>query len=253
MAEAVLETRGLTRRFGGLAACDGVAIAVADNGLHALLGPNGAGKSTLINLLSGDLAPSAGSIVYLGTEISHFPADRRSRLGMGRSYQKTNIFPAFTVYENCRLAAQSRHPRPFAVFADAGADAPTRGRAERGLELAGLAGRAERIAGVLSHGEQRQLEIAMVLATEPRLLLLDEPLAGMGAEESSRMVELLQRLAADHAILLVEHDMDAVFALADTITVMVNGRVLASGAPAAIRANDDVQRAYLGHGEDELG
>jgi branched-chain amino acid transport system ATP-binding protein len=243
----VLAANGLTRRFGGLAACDDVSIALERSELHALLGPNGAGKSTLINLLSGDLAPSAGTIRFKDREIGHLAPERRSRLGIGRSYQKTNIFPAFTVLENARLAAQSRDPRPWAVLVDASRDEAALARARRGLELAGLDHDVERQAGALSHGEQRQLEIAMVLATEPEVLLLDEPLAGMGAEESARMVGLLRRLAGTHAILLVEHDMDAVFALADRITVMVNGQVLESGPPAQIRASAQVQRAYLGH------
>jgi branched-chain amino acid transport system ATP-binding protein len=247
MSEALLDARGVTRRFGGLAACDDVAIALRRGELHALLGPNGAGKSTLINLLSGDLKPSSGSIRLKGTEIASMQADRRSRLGIGRSYQKTNIFPAFTVFENARLAAQSRRPRPFALTCDAARDPVATRRAQHGLELAGLSDSLDRQAGALSHGEQRQLEIAMVLATEPEVLLLDEPLAGMGAEESARMVGLLKRLRDAHAILLVEHDMDAVFALADVITVMVNGQVLESGPPAQIRASADVQRAYLGH------
>jgi branched-chain amino acid transport system ATP-binding protein len=253
MAERLLDARGLTRRFGGLVANDDVSIALARGELHALLGPNGAGKSTLINLLSGDLAATSGTIVYMGRDISPLSADRRSRLGIGRSYQKTNVFHGFSVFENCRLAAQSRQPRPFAVFADAFADAPSCDRARRALAQAGLAGHSERLAGALSHGEQRQLEIAMVLATEPTVLLLDEPLAGMGAEESARMVSVLRGLVADHAILLVEHDMDAVFALADRITVMVNGQVLESGPPAQIRASVGVQRAYLGHEEPGLG
>jgi branched-chain amino acid transport system ATP-binding protein len=250
MSEVLLSARGLTKRFGGLSACDGVDLALRRGELHALLGPNGAGKSTLINLLSGDLRPSAGSIRFRGTEIASLPPDRRSRMGIGRSYQKTNIFPAFTVFENARLAAQSRLPRPFAIASDASRDPVAGKRAMRGLELAGLNQHTERQAGALSHGEQRQLEIAMVLATEPEVLLLDEPLAGMGAEESVRMVGLLKRLSAAHAILLVEHDMDAVFALADTITVMVNGQVLESGRPAAIRASASVQRAYLGQDGD---
>ena len=250
MAEPVLEARDLTRRFGGLSACDGVAIALRRGELHALLGPNGAGKSTLINLLSGDLKPTSGSIQFKGAELAGMPPDRRSRLGIGRSYQKTNIFPGFTVLENARLAAQSRQPRPFAILSDAARDPVSLGRARRGLALAGLDEHVERQAGALSHGEQRQLEIAMVLATEPEVLLLDEPLAGMGAEESARMVALLKRLAPAHAILLVEHDMDAVFALADVITVMVNGQVLESGPPAQIRASEHVRRAYLGHDED---
>ena len=253
MADAVLDARALTRRFGGLVANDNVSLALQRGELHALLGPNGAGKSTLINLLSGDLAPTSGRIFYRGDEISRLSADRRSRLGIGRSYQKTNIFPAFTAFENCRLAAQSRTPRGWSIFADAEADAPSCDRAQQALALTGLDARADRMAGTLSHGEQRQLEIAMVLATEPNVLLLDEPLAGMGAEESKRMVEMLRGLTEGRAILLVEHDMDAVFALADRITVMVDGQVLESGPPAQIRASAAVQRAYLGHEESAFG
>ena len=246
MSDAILTTRGLTRLFGGLAAVSDVAIALESGKLHAVLGPNGAGKTTLINMLSGDLAASSGGISYKGEDITRQSADRRSRVGIGRSYQKTNIFPAFTAFENCRLAAQSRKPRAMHVFSDALEYRPFREAAQRALDSVGLAGRGERVASALSHGEQRQLEIAMVLATQPEVLLLDEPLAGMGAEEAARMVELLRKLAPEHAILLVEHDMDAVFAVADVITVMVNGQVLESGPPAQIRASAAVQRAYLG-------
>ena len=246
MTEPALVASGLTRRFGGLVANDNVSITLEHGRVHALLGPNGAGKSTLINLLSGDLAPSAGSI-RLGTrEIAGLGADQRSRLGLGRSYQKTNIFGSFTVHENCRLAAQARRQRPWRVFTDAIADRATNDLADAALDTTGLRGQHARIAATLSHGEQRQLEIAMVLATGARVLLLDEPLAGMGAQESSRMVELLRRLAPAHAILLVEHDMDAVFAVADEITVMVDGRVLETGTPARIRASAAVREAYLG-------
>ena len=244
----ILATRGLTRLFGGLAAVNGVALELERGKLHAVLGPNGAGKTTLINLLSGDLAASSGSISYKGEDITRQSADRRSRIGIGRSYQKTNIFPAFTAFENCRLAAQSRTPRALYLFADAEAYLPVSAAARQALDAAGLDGRADRIASALSHGEQRQLEIAMVLATQPEVLLLDEPLAGMGAEEAALMVELLRSLAPRHAILLVEHDMDAVFAVADVITVMVNGQVLESGPPAQIRASAAVQEAYLGTG-----
>jgi branched-chain amino acid transport system ATP-binding protein len=246
MSDPVLATQGLSRRFGGLMAVSSVAIELHRGRLHAVLGPNGAGKTTLINLLSGDLPATAGTIRYKGADITRHSADRRSRIGMGRSYQKTNIFPGFTAFENCRLAAQSRRPRAWHVFADATRYPPVREAAARALEAAGLAVRSDRIASALSHGEQRQLEIAMVLATAPEVLLLDEPLAGMGAEEAQRMVGLLQKLAPDHAILLVEHDMDAVFAVADVITVMVNGQVLESAAPAQIRASPAVRRAYLG-------
>ena len=246
MSETLLATRGLTRRFGGLAAVSDVSIALERGSVHAVVGPNGAGKTTLINMLSGDLAATSGSVSYGGEDITHESADRRSRRGIGRSYQKTNIFGAFTAFENCRLAAQSRAPRALRLFADATAYRPTADAAERALAAAGLRGRGERVAVTLSHGEQRQLEIAMVLATAPAVLLLDEPLAGMGADEAARMVKLLQTLAPEHAILLVEHDMDAVFAVADVITVMVNGQVLESGTPAQIRASAAVQRAYLG-------
>ena len=252
-SEAVLRTEGLTRRFGGLVANNNVAIDIHRGQLHAVLGPNGAGKSTMINLLSGDLAPSSGHIFYKGQDISGFSADRRSRMGIGRSYQKTNIFLTFTVFENCRLAAQSRRPHPARVFSSALSDKPVCEAAGRAMELAGLAPRANRHAATLSHGEQRQLEIAMVLATSPEVLLLDEPLAGMGGEESSKMVELLQRITPDHSILLVEHDMDAVFAVAKVVTVMVNGEVLESGSPEQIKGSTQVQIAYLGAEEDHLG
>jgi len=246
MSDAILATRGLSRRFGGLMAVGDVALELHTGRLHAVLGPNGAGKTTLINLVSGDLPASAGSIHYKGEDITRYSPDRRSRIGIGRSYQKTNIFPGFTAFENCRLAAQSRAPRVLHVFADAAAYRPVCQAAERALDAAGLAARGDRVASTLSHGEQRQLEIAMVLATAPEVLLLDEPLAGMGAEEAQRMVALLKSLAREHAILLVEHDMDAVFAVADVITVMVNGQVLESGAPAQIHASPAVRRAYLG-------
>jgi branched-chain amino acid transport system ATP-binding protein len=245
-SEALVATKALTRRFGGLFAVNDVAISLHRQRLHAVLGPNGAGKTTLINLLSGDLPASSGSILYKGADITRFSPDRRSRLGIGRSYQKTNIFPAFSAFENCRLAAQSRAPRVLAIVSDAMAHAPVCAAAERALEAAGLAARAGVTASTLSHGEQRQLEIAMVLATAPDVLLLDEPLAGMGAEEAQRMIELLKKLRTEHAILLVEHDMDAVFAVADTITVMVNGQVLESGSPSQIRASVAVRNAYLG-------
>ena len=242
----MLSTRGLTRRFGGLAAVNGVAIGIEFARLHAVVGPNGAGKTTLINLLSGDLAATSGDVLYKGSDITRLAPDRRSRIGIGRSYQKTNIFPGFSAFENCRLAAQSRMPRALHIFADAASFAPVVETATSALDAAGLGRRAGRVASTLSHGEQRQLEIAMVLATRPEVLLLDEPLAGMGAEEASLMVELLRTLKARHAILLVEHDMDAVFAVADVITVMVNGQVLESGPPAQIRASAAVRDAYLG-------
>jgi branched-chain amino acid transport system ATP-binding protein len=246
MSDPILATKGLSRRFGGLYANSNVEIALDKGLVHAVLGPNGAGKSTLINLLSGDLRATSGTIRYKDRDITRMSADRRSRLGIGRSYQKTNIFPEFTAFENCRLAGQSRTPRVLHVMAPAERHLPTRAAAESALHEAGLAHAARQRASAMSHGEQRQLEIAMVLATSPDVLLLDEPLAGMGAEEAGRMVELLKRLRSAHAILLVEHDMDAVFAVADRITVMVEGRVLESGLPDAIRNSAKVREAYLG-------
>ncbi len=248
-SEVLLVAENLTKRFGGLAANSGVNLSLERGKLHALLGPNGAGKSTCINMLSGDLPPTEGTILYLGKDISRYSAAQRSQVGIGRSYQRTNIFPQFTVFENVRLAAQSRNQRAWKIFADALSDKTAADKARAAIEEAGLSSRAERIAGTLSHGEQRQLEIAMVLATDAQVLLLDEPLAGMGSDESAKMVELLLRLRPSRAILLVEHDMDAVFAVANTITVMVNGVVLESGSPQQIRASSQVQQAYLGHEE----
>ena len=249
MSDAILATHDLCRRFGGLMAVNNVAIELEKGRLHAVLGPNGAGKTTLINLLSGELPASGGRITYKGEDITRLAPDRRSRIGIGRSFQKTNIFLAFTAFENCRLAAQSRIPRPLHIASDAAAFSPVREAAQRALDAAGLGARADVAAFALSHGEQRQLEIAMVLATAPDVLLLDEPLAGMGSEEAARMVELLKKITPDHALLLVEHDMDAVFAVADRITVMVNGLVLESGSPEQIRASPAVRQAYLGDSE----
>jgi branched-chain amino acid transport system ATP-binding protein len=243
---AILEVRELCKNFGGVAAVDHVSLEVRADELHAVIGPNGAGKTTLVNLLSGDLTASSGTILLHSSEISTLTPEQRSRLGIGRSYQKTNIFPGFSALENCRLAAQAREPRTLHWFRDALSYDNVMKQARRALDAAGLAERANELAFALSHGEQRQLEIAMCLATEPQLLLLDEPLAGMGAEESLRMVNLIGRLTASHAILLIEHDMDAVFQLAKVLTVMVDGKVLASGTPAEIRANREVQTAYLG-------
>jgi branched-chain amino acid transport system ATP-binding protein len=244
--ETVLEVRGLCKNFGGLSAVDDVSLEVQRGVLHAVIGPNGAGKTTLINLLSGDLPASSGTIFYCGGDITHLTPEKRSRLGVGRSYQKTNVFLGFTALENCRLAAQSRAPHPLHWWGDAMSDNTQIEKARGALIAAELIERADEIASTLSHGEQRQLEIAMCLATEPELLLLDEPLAGMGAEESQRMIAVIARLATTYAVLLVEHDMDAVFQLANVLTVMVNGKVLATGAPDAIRANRQVQNAYLG-------
>jgi branched-chain amino acid transport system ATP-binding protein len=245
-ADVLMRGRELTCRFGGLVAVDRVSIDLALGAVHAVIGTNGAGKSTLINLLSGEIRPTSGSVELLGEDVSPWPQPRRARHGLGRSYQRTTIFPAFTVLENCRLAAQARDQRPWAIWEHAARAPATVDAAMRAARRAGLEEMLDRPAGLLSHGEKRQLEIAMCLATEPRVLLLDEPLAGMGAEETDRMLELLAELRDGHAILLVEHDMDAVFRIADVITVMVNGAVIASGPPDEVRANRDVQAAYLG-------
>ena len=246
---ALLRARGVTRRFGGLTAVSEVSLDLAEGEIHAVIGTNGAGKSTLINVLSGEIAMTSGRVELLGNDVTTWSQPRRARNGLGRSYQRTTIFPKFTVFENCRLAAQAGHPRPWAWWSAAAA-CPVSGEAAReGLAQAGLADLAQREAGVLSHGQKRQLEIAMCLATRPRVLLLDEPLAGMGPEETDRMLELLAGIKAGHAILLVEHDMDAVFRVSDRITVMVNGAVIASGVPAAVRADPEVQSAYLGEGD----
>jgi branched-chain amino acid transport system ATP-binding protein len=246
VTEPVLVATALGRRFGGLVAVDDVSLSLAPKTVHAVIGPNGAGKSTLINLLSGDLPPSTGTIRLGALDITHWPSHRIAQHGVARSFQQTNVFAAFSAFENCRLAAQSHHRNFNRWFKPAERYGDWNAAAEASLAIVGLAGRSGIDAAALSHGERRALEIAMALATHPTVLLLDEPLAGMGPKESSHIVALLKRLAADHAVLLVEHDMDAVFALADRLTVMVNGRILASGAPEAIRANVEVQRAYLG-------
>jgi branched-chain amino acid transport system ATP-binding protein len=251
VSDIVLETRSLSRHFEGLAAVDGVSLSCRKREVHAVIGPNGAGKSTLINLLSGDLRPSTGHVFLRGKDVTGFSPARISHLGVGRSYQKTNVFLPFTVFENCRLAAQSRLGSSMRFFRPARHYKTVSNAAMCAIEQAGLHRQADKPVAALSHGEQRQVEIAIALATGPSLLLLDEPLAGMGAEESTRIVELLKTLAVDHAILLVEHDMDAVFALASTLTVMVNGAVLESGEPAAVRASRSVQVAYLGEEHHE--
>ena len=244
-----IEIAGLRKAFGRTHALDGLDLRVDAGSVHGFLGPNGAGKSTCINLLSGDLAPTSGRVLLGGRDITRLASHQRSRIGIGRSFQRTNVFPGFTAFENCRLAAQAKSQYPFDWWTRAAHCHESSHRAERAIEQAGLAGQTQRLAGTLSHGQKRQLEIAMCLATGPHVLLLDEPLAGMGPEETERMLLLLSTLKPAHAILLVEHDMDAVFRIADHITVMVNGGVIASGDPDAIRVNADVQAAYLGESE----
>ena len=244
--DLLLTAKQLTKRFGGLAAVNEVSLDLWRNHIHAVIGPNGAGKSTLTHLLSGDLPLTSGSVMLGGKDVTGCTPETISMLGLGRSYQKTNIFLPFTVWENVRLAAQSRQPQASRWLSRASNCIAINVQTERAIELSGLKDRVSSVAGTISHGEQRQLEIAMTLATEPQVLLLDEPLAGMGVAEAERMVELLQSIKKDHAILLVEHDMDAVFALADRLTVMVDGKVIASGTPAQVRADVGVQAAYLG-------
>lgn len=246
----VLEASGLTKSYGGLIAVNNVGLEVRDGEAHAVIGPNGAGKSSLINLLTGQIAPTAGRIAFRGRDIAGLPAHRVARLGIGRSFQKTNIYAGLTCLENCWLAAQARLSHSMRFFRPAAARADVRRNAEEALETAGLGARAHTPAAAMSHGEQRQLEIAMVLATGPRMLALDEPMAGMGREESERVVDLLLSLRGRYLLLLVEHDMDAVFSIAHTLTVMVNGRVIASGPTAEVRNSREVQEAYLGDGEE---
>ena len=248
--EVLLRANALTKRFGGLAAVDNVSITLSRNRIHAVIGPNGAGKSTLTNLLSGDLPASSGTVMIGAQDVTGWTPERVARQGLGRSYQKTNIFLPFSVWDNVFLAAQARDPQqpwnPLRWLRPAARSADARRRCEAAIAMAGLQERRDAVAATISHGEQRQLEIAMTLATEPQVLLLDEPLAGMGVAEAERMVELLLRLKPQHAMMLVEHDIDAIFTLADHLTVMVNGAVIASGEPQAIRNDRGVQAAYLG-------
>ena len=246
MAEVVLETVELQKSFGGIVATRRVDLQVHEHGVHAVIGPNGAGKTTLLSQLSGSLRPDSGEIRFCGRRITRLPEHRRSLLGIARSFQITSIFPDMTVLENVALAVQAHAGHSFRFWAPAARQRSLVEPALRALEQVGLKQRAGAQAGAMSHGEHRQLEIAMALATGPRLLLLDEPMAGMGPDESRRMVEILHGLKGSHTMLLIEHDMDAVFALADRITVLVYGQVIASGTPEEIRADPEVRKAYLG-------
>jgi branched-chain amino acid transport system ATP-binding protein len=248
--DILLAASDVSRRFGGLTAVDRASLTLVRGDVHALIGTNGAGKSTLVNVLAGEIAPTAGRVHLSGRDVTHWPQPRRARAGLGRSYQRTTIFARATVFENCRLTAQAHYQRPLRLWAAAVRCRDSTRLAEQAIEQAGLTAQAHRIAGTLSHGQKRQLEIAMCLSTGPNVLLLDEPLAGMGAEETERMLALLAALKPGHAILLVEHDMDAVFRIADEVTVMVDGAIIASGEPEAIRRDSAVQAAYLGEGLD---
>ena len=249
MTEPLLQLQDLTKRFGGLVATDSVDLDVTEGEIHAIIGPNGAGKTTLFRQISGEVRPDSGSISFAGKTVTRSRAHARSLMGIARSFQITSLFLDFTVLANVALAVQAHAGHSFRLWQDATTDAALRDPARGFLELVGLEGRADDIAGTLSHGEHRQLELAMALATNPKLLLLDEPTAGMGGDESARMVELLQGFRGKFTILLIEHDMDAVFALADRITVLHSGRILASGVPEDIRADRAVREAYLGEAE----
>jgi branched-chain amino acid transport system ATP-binding protein len=246
VADPLLRVKDLVRRFGGITATDHVTLDVAQGELHAIIGPNGAGKTTLISQLTGHLMPDSGSIFLGGADISRLAAWRRSALGLARSFQITSLLLDFTAADNVALAAQAHHGHSFSFWHNARRESGLRQAAKAALERVGLGSRADVLVSKLSHGEQRELELAVALATKPQLLLLDEPMAGLGVTESARMVKLLQELRKEVTIVLVEHDMEAVFALADRISVLVYGRVIASDVPAAIRQNEEVKRAYLG-------
>ena len=253
LPDALLQTENLAKRFGGIVATDDVTLGIAAGELHAVIGPNGAGKTTLIAQLSGQLAPDAGRIRFSGHDISALPMHKRSALGLARSFQITSLFLDLSVLDNVALAVQAHAGHSFHFWRDARSEKELREPARAALARVGLSAREQLPASALSHGEHRQLELAMALAGNPRMLLLDEPMAGLGPEESARMVEMLRALKKELTILLVEHDMEAVFALADRITVLVYGRVIASGAPADIRANAQVRDAYLGEAEAAHG
>jgi len=246
MSSGLLEVRQLCKSFGALRATDQVDLAVSEGETHAIIGPNGAGKTTLIGQLSGMLRPDSGTIRFSGEDITRLPAHRRSRRGLSRSFQITSVYRNFTALENVSLAVQAHRGHSFRFWKPARDAQELVAPALEILRTIGLQERQHTLAAELSHGEQRQLEIAMALASKPRLLLLDEPVAGMGIEESQRMIGFLAGLKGSATMILVEHDMDAVFALADRISVLVYGRIVATGTPAEIRANAEVRRAYLG-------
>ena len=246
MSENLLETKQIKKSFGALLATDAVDFDVRAGETHAVIGPNGAGKTTFIKQLSGELRPDAGQIHFAGEDITALAAHRRSRRGLARSFQITSIYREFSALDNVALGVQAHAGHSFRFWRAARDDRSVTEPADRILERIGLLGRKDVMAANLSHGEQRQLEIAMALATQPRLLLLDEPVAGMGTDESQRMIALLASLKGDKTIVLVEHDMDAVFTLADRISVLVYGRIIATGTPEEIRANAEVRAAYLG-------
>ncbi|WP_456756336.1 MULTISPECIES: ABC transporter ATP-binding protein [unclassified Bradyrhizobium] len=246
MAEPLLRVDNLVRRYGGITATDNLSMKVIPGELHAIIGPNGAGKTTLISQLTGQVMPNSGTIRFAGRDVTHLPSYKRSRLGLARSFQITSLLKDFSAIDNVALAAQAHDGHSFRFWGNARKERHLREAARAALERVGLGTRADVVVSQLSHGEQRELELAVALATKPQLLLLDEPMAGLGVTESARMVALLKELRKKVTIVLVEHDMEAVFALADRITVLVYGRVIACGAPDAIRRDEEVKRAYLG-------
>ena len=245
----LLDLRKLVKRYGGLVATDKLSLTVRRGEIHAIIGPNGAGKTTLIHQISGAIMPDEGAILFDGHDITSLPMHDRVRLGLARSYQITNIFKACTVLDNVALAVQARRGSSMRFWQPAIGDSALFDEARAIAERVGLGGRVDALAGNLAHGEQRQLEVGLALATLPKLLLLDEPMAGMGPEESARLIPLIKDLGSDIGVVLIEHDMDAVFALADRISVLVYGKIIATGAPAAIRADPAVRSAYLGEGD----
>ncbi|MCP4490492.1 MAG: ABC transporter ATP-binding protein [Gammaproteobacteria bacterium] len=242
----ILQVENLHKQYGGIHASRDINLAIKQHQIHAIIGPNGAGKTTLIAQLSGAVKSDSGRILFEDTDITHMPRHQRAHTGLVRSFQITSIILTMSVLENVMLAVQSISGHSFRFWKPVLQDAQLCEQAMQKLSEVGLAAPAQRLAGEISHGEQRQLEIAMALALKPKLLLLDEPMAGMSKEESSRMIELLNQLKGDTTILLIEHDMDAVFSLADTTSVLVNGHIIATGSTGQIRANSEVQKAYLG-------
>ena len=246
MADAMLELKHLRKTYGALVVTDDVSLAVRPGELHAVIGPNGAGKTTLIHQISGLASPASGRILFEGEDITRLPMHQRVRRGLARSFQITSILPGFSALENVAFAVQARSGSSFRFFGNASTESMLNEPASEALNLVGLASRARHPAGLLSHGEKRQLELAIALATRPKLLLLDEPLAGTGHDESLRVVEILRRLKERYTIVLIEHDMEAVFSLADRVSVLVYGRLIATDTPDRVRANAEVRTAYLG-------
>ncbi len=246
MTEPVLEICNLSKQFGGVKACDNVSLSIKANEIHAIIGPNGAGKTTLVSQLSGGLQPDSGTVRFNGRDITSLPAYKRSTIGLARSFQITSLIMSMSVLDNVALGVQARDGHSFKFWKSARSVTKLRDRAMEILQQIDLAEKAQSTVNALSHGERRQVEIAVALAGDPVLLLLDEPMAGMGTSESAKMVQILKRMKGEKTIVLIEHDMDVVFALADRISVLVYGRIIATGSPVDIRQNSDVRQAYLG-------